>query len=99
MVSNVTNINEPSHLESGDNVENLDVKHRAAERAATVDPEAEVKDGIVKWCDTVKGYGFFVPSDNSGDVLLHKSYMNILVQMYCLVLKQVNFYIPKINIL
>ncbi len=37
------------------------------------EPAGEVKDGLVKWFDAVKGYGFFVPSDNSGDVLIHKS--------------------------
>ena len=69
MASNVTNINEPNRLQSDDNVESLDVEHRAA----PVEPAAEVKDGQVKWFDAVKGYGFFVPSDNSGDVLIHKS--------------------------
>ncbi len=29
--------------------------------------------GTVKWFDTVKGYGFIVPTDGSGDVLLHLS--------------------------
>ena len=29
------------------------------------EPAGEVKDGLVKWFDAVKGYGFFVPSDNS----------------------------------
>ena len=73
MASNVTNINEPDRLQSDDNVETLDVEHRAAETAAPVEPAAEIKDGQVKWFDAVKGYGFFVPSDNSGDVLIHKS--------------------------
>ncbi|MDA1101318.1 MAG: cold-shock protein [Proteobacteria bacterium] len=27
----------------------------------------------MKWFDGVKGYGFFVPGDRSGDVLIHKS--------------------------
>jgi cold shock protein len=27
--------------------------------------------GIVKWFDAVRGYGFIVPDDNSGDVLVH----------------------------
>jgi CspA family cold shock protein len=27
--------------------------------------------GIVKWFDAVRGYGFIVPNDNSGDVLVH----------------------------
>lgn len=27
--------------------------------------------GTVKWFDVVKGYGFIIPSDGSGDILLH----------------------------
>lgn len=29
--------------------------------------------GVVKWFDTTKGYGFIVPEDGTGDVLLHMS--------------------------
>jgi CspA family cold shock protein len=29
--------------------------------------------GIVKWFDAVKGYGFIVPEDGAGDILLHFS--------------------------
>lgn len=29
--------------------------------------------GVVKWFDAVKGYGFVVPDDGAGDVLLHFS--------------------------
>lgn len=29
--------------------------------------------GVVKWFDAVKGYGFIVPDDGAGDVLLHFS--------------------------
>ncbi len=29
--------------------------------------------GTVKWFDAIKGYGFIVPADGSGDVLLHLS--------------------------
>lgn len=29
--------------------------------------------GTVKWFDAVKGYGFIVPADGSGDILLHLS--------------------------
>ena len=59
-------------------VEDAGVEDASAEAsedagAATAEPAGEVKDGLVKWFDAVKGYGFFVPSDNSGDVLIHKS--------------------------
>ena len=38
-----------------------------------VDDAFEVK-GVVKWFDSVKGYGFIIPSDGStGDILLHLS--------------------------
>jgi cold shock protein len=30
-------------------------------------------EGTVKWFDAVRGYGFIVPSDGSGDVLVHFS--------------------------
>ncbi len=33
----------------------------------------EVINGRVKWFDAVKGYGFIVPEDTGGDVLLHFS--------------------------
>lgn len=29
--------------------------------------------GTVKWFDPIKGYGFIIPNDGSGDVLLHQS--------------------------
>lgn len=31
--------------------------------------------GIVKWYDAVKGYGFIIPEDELGDILLHHSVM------------------------
>ncbi len=37
------------------------------------DEDAEVISGRVKWFDAVKGYGFIVPEDDGGDVLLHFS--------------------------
>ena len=37
------------------------------------DAEQSVKvTGVVKWFDAGKGYGFIVPADGSGDVLLHQ---------------------------
>ena len=27
--------------------------------------------GLVKWFDATKGYGFIIPEDGEGDVLLH----------------------------
>ena len=30
-------------------------------------------DGIVKWFDAVKGYGFILPHEGDGDILIHKS--------------------------
>lgn len=37
------------------------------------DPQAVQLRGVVKWFDAVKGYGFVVPDDGEGDVLLHFS--------------------------
>jgi CspA family cold shock protein len=47
------------------------------ERIEVTDPASqqqafEVK-GSVKWFDAVKGYGFIIPSDGTGDILLHLS--------------------------
>lgn len=52
---------------------------RGAEGAPdTMAPPPDAADaasvrGIVKWFDAVKGYGFVVPDDGDGDVLLHFS--------------------------
>jgi CspA family cold shock protein len=35
--------------------------------------EAFEVEGIVKWFDAVKGYGFIIPIDGSGDILIHQS--------------------------
>src|SRR3546814_10943553 len=36
-------------------------------------PEEVRIEGTVKWFDAVRGYGFRVPNDGSGDVLVHFS--------------------------
>ena len=69
MALNAKNIN-VDNVESAENVEKLNLEHRTGDLADTANI---VKDGPVKWFDVVKGYGFFVPGDNSGDVLIHKS--------------------------
>ena len=67
---NAENIN----VESAENVEKLDADHQTGDLAeGLTESGTTVKDGPVKWFDAVKGYGFFVPGDNSGDVLIHKS--------------------------
>jgi CspA family cold shock protein len=40
---------------------------------AVSDKEAKVVRGTLKWFDAVKGYGFIIPDDDSGDILLHYS--------------------------
>ena len=36
-------------------------------------PESFEVKGIIKWFDTVKGYGFIMTPDDEGDILLHSS--------------------------
>ncbi len=45
---------------------------------SVADETTEEVSGVVKWFDVVKGYGFVVPEDNSGDVLLHFSVLKEL---------------------
>ncbi|MDP6692508.1 MAG: cold shock domain-containing protein, partial [Alphaproteobacteria bacterium] len=74
MALNVKNLDVEKDAEGGvdsdENVEKLNVEHRTED---TSEEGSDVKDGTVKWFDAVKGYGFFVPGDDSGDVLIHKS--------------------------
>jgi CspA family cold shock protein len=37
--------------------------------------ETRVVVGTVKWFDPKKGFGFFIPSDGSGDVLIHQTHL------------------------
>ncbi|MFQ5348044.1 MAG: cold-shock protein [Rhodothalassiaceae bacterium] len=39
----------------------------------TAGEDAVEVEGVVKWFDAVKGYGFIVPDDGGGDILLHFS--------------------------
>ena len=46
-----------------------------AQMSPTVNPDVSPEriTGVIKWFDAVKGYGFVVPDDGGGDVLLHFS--------------------------
>lgn len=44
------------------------------------DDDAVAVRGTLKWFDAVKGYGFIVPDDNSGDILLHYSVLRDIGQ-------------------
>ena len=75
---NVKTLNVENRHTEGRNIERRDgdVSVEASDDVSddgTAEPVGDVKNGTVKWFDAVKGYGFFVPSDNSGDVLIHKS--------------------------
>lgn len=54
----------------GEMTEGLD---EALKRAGAVEVQ-----GTVKWFDAVKGYGFIVPDDNDGDILIHFSVLREL---------------------
>lgn len=62
--------NNGDNVEKAEDANNMDAERRTGDSA---DSDSIVKGGPVKWFDAVKGYGFFVPGDNSGDVLIHKS--------------------------
>ena len=49
------------------------INESVAAPAADVTERCVQITGTVKWFDAVKGYGFIVPSDGAGDVLLHLS--------------------------
>lgn len=49
------------------------LSEEAIEKAGAV----ELK-GVVKWFDAVKGYGFLLPDDDDGDVLIHYSILREL---------------------
>ncbi len=51
----------------------LMITESVAVSAADVTEQSVHVTGTVKWFDAVKGYGFIIPSDGSGDVLLHLS--------------------------
>jgi len=44
-----------------------------APRSEALSDKADQISGVVKWFDAVKGYGFIVPDDDGGDILLHFS--------------------------
>jgi len=48
------------------------MKDIAAAEAEDVKESFEVR-GVVKWFDTVKGYGFIIPANGLDDILLHSS--------------------------
>lgn len=50
-----------------------DADDSAASSPGYVDAQVSEVHGVIKWFDAVKGYGFVVPPDGDGDVLLHFS--------------------------
>mmetsp|Transcript_4097 Transcript_4097/g.7263 ORF Transcript_4097/g.7263 Transcript_4097/m.7263 type:complete len:128 (+) Transcript_4097:214-597(+) len=41
------------------------------------DTPSELQSGSVKWFDTAKGFGFILPDDESGDVFVHQTSINV----------------------
>ena len=50
--------------------ENSVLVEAVSETDAGGQPEVQVR-GVVKWFDAVRGYGFIVPDDADGDILIH----------------------------
>lgn len=51
----------------------ISIKEMESPRPEALVNKAEQVNGVIKWFDAVKGYGFIVPDDGGGDVLLHFS--------------------------
>ncbi len=51
---------------------NSRMDERIAASSDATDEAFEVQ-GVIKWFDAVKGYGFIIPSDGSDDILLHQT--------------------------
>lgn len=45
----------------------------SAKSPAGIDEETFTIEGVVKWFDPTKGYGFLIASDGGGDILIHSS--------------------------
>ncbi len=46
------------------------------ESIAATDEDARKITGAIKWFDPKKGYGFIIPADGTGDVLLHQTHLS-----------------------
>lgn len=59
----------PTHLRGGRVIED-EVVTEAMDVPGEIAPDPVVR-GVVKWFDAVRGYGFVVPEDSGGDILIH----------------------------